>query len=167
MIDIDAANVDYKNQWVTQAEWDALATAITAAQDTMSTATTDQQVTDEAYALKTPTAIFNSAKKQGTFLDKTTLTAAIASAQTEMRRILIDTDATNVDYKNQWVTQAEWDMLAAAITAAQDAMSTVAIDQHVADGFYETGQSFSLSEEIRGHGEVINVQLPQASRHIL
>lgn len=72
-------------------------------------------------------------EEQGELLHKTHLALEIERAEYTTRGVLIDTDAANVDYKNQWVTKREWDTFAKAIAIAQDAMSIVSTEQEVKD----------------------------------
>lgn len=72
-------------------------------------------------------------EEQGEFLHKTPLALAITRAEYGTRGVLIDMDASNVDYKKQWVTKREWDAFTTAIDIARDAMSIVSTELEVKD----------------------------------
>lgn len=131
LIDTDAANVDYKNQWVTKREWDTFATAIVIAQDAMSIVSTEQEVKDEINALVSAKTIFVSAKKDGSFVDTTILANALNAAEAEKQAVIVSDNPDKVHYKSVWVTQTELEQLNDSIAEAKQRIAGVQDDEQV------------------------------------
>lgn len=131
LIDTDAANVDYKKQWVTKREWDAFVTAITIAQDAMSIVSTEQEVKNEVNALNSAVSMFISAKKNGSFVDTTMLANALNIAEAEKKAVIVSDNSNKVHYKSVWVTQNELEQLNDSIVKAQKRITLVHNDEQV------------------------------------
>ena len=131
LIDTDAANVDYKNQWVTKREWDTFATAIAIAQDAMSIVRTEQEVKDEIKALVSAKIIFVSAKKNGSFVDTTMLANALNAAEAERQAVVVSDNPDKVYYKSVWVTRTELEQLNDSIAEAKKRIAGVRNDEQV------------------------------------
>jgi hypothetical protein len=123
VVDDAAGNVPVGTSWVTQAEWDAFGTAISAADAVAENADAAQaEVNGAASDLSAATAAFNAAKKAGTKqppADKDALDGAITAANAAKAGVVVDDAAGNVPVGTSWVTQAEWDALNTAISAAE------------------------------------------------
>ncbi|MDR0597214.1 MAG: hypothetical protein LBG14_01760 [Treponema sp.] len=139
-VDTAAANVPVGTYWVTQAEWDALNTAIRAAEAVAANAGATQAETDAAAGPLTAAAsAFAGAKKAGTrpvagTTDKTALNAAIIAANAAKTAVVVNTAAANVPVGTYWVTQAEWNALNTAITAAETIAEKTNATQTEANG---------------------------------
>lgn len=131
LIDTDAANVDYKKQWVTKKEWDAFAKAITIAQDAISIVSTDQEVKQELEALHLAYTLFESAKKYGSYIDTTMLDKALNIAEDKRKSVIISDNSDKVYYKNVWVTRNELKQLNDAIKKAHERKTVVCNDEQV------------------------------------
>ena len=131
LIDTDATNVDYKNQWVTKREWDAFATALTIARDAMSIVSTEQEMKDEINALDLAISMFASAKKDGLFVDTTMLVNAINIAEAEKKAVIVSDNSAKVYYKSIWVTQHELERLNDSIAEAKAKVAIVRNDEQV------------------------------------
>lgn len=131
LIDTNAANVDYKRQWVTKREWDVFAAAIAIAQDAMSIVSTEQEIKDEVNALDSAVSMFVSAKKDGSFVDTTMLANALNIAETEKKAVIVSDKSDKVYYKSVWVTQNELEQLNDAIAEAQERVVVVHNDEQV------------------------------------
>lgn len=131
LIDTDATNVDYKNQWVTQREWDAFAVSLASACDAMSIVSTEQEITDEINALDLAVSIFSSAKKNGLFVDITMLINAIDIAKAEKKDVVVSDNSDKVYYKSSWVTQSQLKQLNNSIEEAQKKIKEVRNDEQV------------------------------------
>lgn len=125
LIDTDAANVDYKRQWVTKREWEEVITAIAIARDAMSIVNTGQEVNDEVEALDSAVTMFNSAKKDGSFVDTTMLVDAINIAEVERKNVIISDNSDKVHYKSVWVTHSELEQFNDSIEKAQISVKVV------------------------------------------
>lgn len=132
LIDTDAANVDYKKQWVTKREWDEFTTAIAIARDAISIVNTEQEVNDEVKALDLAVSMFVSAKKDGSFVDTTMLANAINIAKVERENVIISDNSDKVHYKSVWVTQNELEQFNYSIAEAQKKVAVVHNDEQVA-----------------------------------
>lgn len=131
LIDTDAANVDYKKQWVTKTEWSTFATAIAIARDAMSIVSTEQEVENEVNALVLANNIFVSAKKDGSFVDTTMLANALNAAEAERQAVIVSDNPDKVHYKSVWVTQTELKRLNDSITEAKQKIAGVRNDEQV------------------------------------
>lgn len=131
LIDTDAANVDYKKQWVTKREWDVFVTAIAIARDAMSIVTTEQEVENEVNALDLAATMFISAKKDGSFVDTTMLANAINIAESEKKAVIVSDNSSKVYYKSVWVRPNELEQLNNSIVEAQKRIALVCNDEQV------------------------------------
>ncbi|ONI46058.1 hypothetical protein AN641_02485 [Candidatus Epulonipiscioides gigas] len=117
----DGADVYTYEKWVTQAEKDALQTAINTAQGVADDAdATAKEISDAITALTTANNTFEQAKEAGTkAADKTALKTAITNANTNLSGVEISVDGMDIFTYDNWVTQAEHDTFKAAIETAQ------------------------------------------------
>ncbi len=122
LIDTNAANVDYKKQWVTEQEWDAFTTKLDIARNTMLIVNTEQEVRDEINTLDLAVSIFTSAKKDGSFVDTAMLVNAINIAEIEKKAVIVSDNSSQVYYKDIWVTQNELEQLNASIAEAKKSL---------------------------------------------
>lgn len=156
LIDTDAANVDYKNQWVTKREWDAFTTAIAIARNAMSIVSTEQEVEKEIKALDLANAMFNSVKKEGSFVDTTIFTTAFNIAEAERKTVIVSDDSEKVYYKDFWVTLNELKQLNYSIAEAQKKIAVVRNDEQVVSATKYLTKAISAFEEAKKKGTYVD-----------
>jgi hypothetical protein len=119
-VSADGTDVDIGTEWVTQGDLGTLNDAITAAQAVFDDEAASQGQVDEALsALTGALDTFNGAIKDGLKADKTTLSAAITTANEAKAGVVPSTDGTDIDIGTYWVIQGDLDTLNTAIAAAQ------------------------------------------------
>ncbi|MBN7774085.1 S-layer homology domain-containing protein [Clostridium aminobutyricum] len=113
--------------WVTQAQMNALNSAISTATSAKSTATTTAQVQNAVTALDTATAAFTSSKKPGikAQVNTTILQSAISNAKNAKEGIEISADGFELAPDKKWVTQQIMNDLNNAISTAEAQIKTV------------------------------------------
>lgn len=156
LIDTDAANVDYKNQWVTKREWDAFTTAIAIARNAMSIVSTEQEVENEIKALDLADTMFNSAKKEGSFVDTTMFTNAFNIAEAERKAVIVSDDSKKVYYKDFWVTLNELKQLNDSIAEAQKRIAVVRNDEQVVSATKYLTNAISVFEDAKKKGTYVD-----------
>jgi hypothetical protein len=121
LVDTDAANVSADEKWVTQAEMDALNTAIAAAEAVSQNVGATQPAVDAAVTtLNTAVLAFNEAKKAGSLaLSKTALNDAITAAENAKSGTEVSDDAAKVLVGTKWVAGAVMTAFNEAIAAAK------------------------------------------------
>ena len=133
VISVAGSDISEQTQWVAQTAWDAFEAAIEAANTVNTDASADQAAVDAAAStLGSATDVFNSAKKSGTYVNKTLLNNALTDAASAKNGVAVDTSPSNVPVGTQWVTAAELAALNTAIEAAQSVAGT-ATTQSVVD----------------------------------
>jgi hypothetical protein len=114
--------------WVTPEAMSAFTAAISAAETARNaTGATAESLDSAAALLDTAIAAFTAAKQPGTSTAKTDLLDLIHSVPATIAQagVVINTAAGNVPVGTAWVTQAEWNALQNARTAAQAAYDTL------------------------------------------
>jgi formylglycine-generating enzyme required for sulfatase activity len=131
-VSADGSDVPAESYWVSQADLDALNTAIDAAETTaQNLAASQAEKTAAASALVEATEAFNQAKQNGTkaAANKTALNEAIAAANAAKTGVAASADGSDVPESGYWASQAAFDDLNAAIGAAQMVSQDPAADQ--------------------------------------
>ncbi|ONI46721.1 hypothetical protein AN642_00475, partial [Epulopiscium sp. SCG-B10WGA-EpuloA2] len=120
-ISIDGSDIFVYNKWVTQAEKNALQTAIEIAEFTANKPTlTQKEIEGAIKALNNANDTFEKSKKYGTKLeDKTALISLINQVNKNLVATIISVDGKDVYTTSKWVTQAEHTTLNNAIKTAQ------------------------------------------------
>ncbi|MGI6217265.1 MAG: S8 family serine peptidase [Coriobacteriales bacterium] len=121
-----AEDVPNGNQWVTQADFDALQAAIDAATATRNSSTTSQIMADNAAeTLDDAVAEFEAKIQTGTGkVDVSELTKETVAANILAGSMNVSEDGTDIDICDQWVPKDESDDLAAAIDAANEVLNS-------------------------------------------
>jgi formylglycine-generating enzyme required for sulfatase activity len=122
VLSADGSDVVPNAQWATQAAFDALNQALSAAEITAQNPAAARADIDAATAALTEaTAAFNAAKQAGAkaAADKTTLAAALSGANAAKTGVAVSADGSDVEPDTQWAAQAAFAALNGAIGAAE------------------------------------------------
>jgi hypothetical protein len=129
--DTDAQNVPLGTQWVTQAELNALDTAISNATGVKNNSSANQSQVDSAVSvLNSAIAAFINARKAGsaTPVDRSALDAQIAGAESAINGVISAADAAGAAQGANWATPAQLDAINAAITTARNATTQTEVN---------------------------------------
>lgn len=114
----DGQDILIENYWVTQAAYNALASAITTAQGYLSSI--NQSDVDSATAtLEAAIDTFTAAKSEGTLTPGLILASTIEQANTLLVSLPISADGSEIPVGSYWVSQAAYDALNTAIATAE------------------------------------------------
>ncbi len=132
-VDVNSANVSYKNDWVTQRSWDILTNSIMSARNSIKNVITEKQVKNAAERIREAVDNFNKSKQKGTYVDTTILSTIIKNAEAKLETVLIDEDGSNIMIDCLWATKEDWNIFNLAIREAYNAMDIVKNDEQVVE----------------------------------
>jgi hypothetical protein len=123
----NGTDVPRGTQWVIPADMNNFNSAISAAETAKTTATTQAAINSAKTALDNAITTFNGKKQDGTAapVDKSALTAKIAAAKTARSGVVQAAGAGTVAQGAKWVTAFVWNTFDAAITAAENALTSL------------------------------------------
>ena len=153
VISEDGTDVYKSTQWVTQAEYDALQTAIDAAQGVVDNPADADTVAAQVTALKDAINTFDTAKEDGT---ATVNTTALKEQIEAAKKLYNDTkeskDGTDVYEDEIWATAANRATFNAAIEDAENALGTAANESDVTNAVNALLAAISTFNDARDFG---------------